>query len=167
MSRTTIRNAIIQKLYAHTSKPIIQGNQNQDKPAYPFLAYNITSPYIKGLGQSVKEVEVIEIEEVDNIRETNTDQSQFVISFTAYDKDMMVAVDLAILARNYFLSQGNIDLPKIDVAIIEVGNIESRDTLIVDDYERRQGFDVRFRLVHKSTYTYETIEQVNINYEEE
>lgn len=162
-------NVVIQELQAYLEKPVIYANQNRPKPEYPFLTYSITATYIKGLGREIREVEVVasesEIFDYD-IEENIIDQAQFTVSVTAYGDNPSSAMQLSIDARDFINGQGRDILRPKQVVIVEVGNITNRDTLLVDDYERRSGFDVRFRVVRENKFRYETIEEANINKEE-
>jgi hypothetical protein len=162
-------NDIISRLYDEVQEPVIQGNQNQPKPPYPFIAYNVTSPYIQGLGRPIKSISTINSESEDfdyDIEETHIDQAQMTVSFTAYSDNYSDAYDLALKARDYFSNIGEFGLRSDGIIVVEVLNMSNTDALIVDDYERRINFDVRFRFTHTSKKVYETIEEVNIIEEE-
>lgn len=162
-------NIVMSRLQSYLDKPVIYANQNKPKPAYPYIAYNLTSPYIKGLGNEIRSIEAVastgEVFDYD-IEESIIDQGQFTLSITAYSDEPDGATYLSLDARDFINGQGRDILRPFDIVVIEVGNITSRDTLIVDDYERRAGFDVRFRLVRQHKFTYETIETANIAKEE-
>ena len=156
-----IRNEIVQRLHQHTEKPVVMLEHNREKPPYPFVAYQITTPYAKGLGMSVKTDKTVpsDSEEFDfDVKETLTDQPKITISFTAYSKDSVEAMELAIKVRDWFLLGGYRDFKSIDVVVEEIQGIENRDTLIVDDYERRAGFDVILRTTHETNRIIEGIE---------
>lgn len=151
-------NTIISKLNTKINKPVILGNQNRPKPNYPFVAYNITSPYIQGLGRESRSIEIVD----GDTEETRIDQAQIVVSFTAYSDDSTEAYDLCLGVRDYFSNQAEFELRREGIVVVEIEDMQNTDTLIVDDYERRFTIDVRFRFVHTSKKIYETIEEVNI-----
>ena len=164
MNLVAIRNEIISKLYSYIDKPIILGNQVNTKPSYPFMTYNINNVYIKGLGREIEKQEIVASENEDfefDIKIKLTEQAQFVFSFSAYSDDIIECYELAELAREYFSGKARMDFT--DFVVVEISNINSVDTLIVDEYERRAVFDVRFRTVNEVEFNIETIEELNIN----
>ena len=55
--------------------------------------------------------------------------------------------------HDYFRFSGYQYLSDNGIIVVGVGNIQNRDLLEVDEYERREGFDVRMR-------TLDTIERI-------
>lgn len=158
-----IRNKIIEKMTDMLGVPVIQSNQTEDRPPYPFLAYTIISSNIpeRGTGNYLQEVIPSESNEFkSDIKETLQEQPQFLISFTAYAENDFDAAELARKAYDLLKFQLYYFLRAIDVTVIEIKNFGSRSVLEEDEYERRCGFDVRFRTSYQIERTVETVEKV-------
>ncbi|MGP1567977.1 MAG: phage neck terminator protein [Peptoanaerobacter stomatis] len=174
MELTTLRNSIVKLLHKHTKRPVVMIRQTADKPLtkdkkevdYPFIGYNFLGTLIKDKEMGVYEDVVIESNNPNfekDIQENLHLQSQFTISFSVYSKDTMEAKQLALDVWEYFKHIGYYDLQKENIVVIECMNIQNRDIFEVDEYERREGFDVRFRIAHKIQRRLETIEKYTIN----
>ena len=174
MELTKLRNVIVKLLHEHTKRPVVMLRQAQDKPFkqdesgvdYPFIAYNLISTLTKDkeMGNLIQE----EIKSSNqnfktDILETLQLQPQFTISFSVYGKDSMQAKDLVLEVWNYFKHKSYYDLIRHNIVVVECMNISNRDVLQIDEYERREGFDVRFRTTHQIQRTIETIETYKIN----
>lgn len=173
---TQFRNTIVALLHQHTDRPVIMMRQNADRPTkadktgidYPFLAYNFISTYIKDKGQgnySAAEIPSDDPRFKVDLLESLELQPQFSISFTAYAKDEMQAKELAMKAWEFFRFSGYHLLAREKITVVEVLGISNRDIFEVDDYERREGFDVRFRRLQKIENRLETIEKYEIDKE--
>lgn len=163
MITANIRNKIIEKITDELGVPVIQSNQTEDRPPYPFVTYTIISSNTaeKGTGNYLQEVIPSSSAPFKNdIRETLELQPQFFISFTAYAEKDFEAENTARKLYDLLKFQLYYFLRAIDVTVIEIKNFGSRSVLEVDEYERRCGFDVRFRTSYKIERTVETIEKV-------
>ncbi len=173
---TRLRNAIVKLLYEHTKRPVVMLRQNADKPLnsektgidYPFLGYNFVATYIndKGTGN----YKAINIDSKNprfkvDLLESLELMSKFSMSFTAYSKDEVSSKDLAMTAWEFFKFRGYHLLARENLIVVDVMNVGSRDIFDIDDYERREGFDVIFRRFHKIESTLETIETYKIDKE--
>ncbi len=158
-----IRNKIIEKMTDMLGFPVIQSNQTEDRPPYPFVAYTIISSNTpeKGTGNYLQEVISSSSTPFKNdIRETLELQPQFFISFTAYAEKDFEAENAARKLYDLLKFQLYYFLRSIDVTVIEIKNFGNRSVLEVDEYERRCGFDVRFRTSHQIERTVETVEKI-------
>lgn len=158
-----IRNKIIEKMTDMLGVPVIQSNQTEDRPPYPFVTYTIISSNTseKGTGNYLQEVISSSSTPFKNdIRETLELQPQFFISFTAYAEKDFEAENTARKLYDFLKFQLYYFLRSIDVTVIEIKNFGNRSVLEVDEYERRCGFDVRFRTSYKIERTVETVEKV-------
>lgn len=158
-----IRNKIIEKMTDMLGVPVIQSNQTEDRPPYPFVTYTIISSNIpeRGMGNYLQEVIPSSSAPFKNdIKETLELQPQFFISFTTYAENDFEAEDIAKRAYDLLKFRLYYFLRSIDVTIIEIKNFGNRSVLEVDEYERRCGFDVRFRTSHRIERTVETVEKV-------
>jgi len=165
MDIKAIRNGIVTELNNFLEVPVVTLEQNKPKPKYPFLTYKITTPYVKGFGMEVQTSKLIPSQNTNfeyDIEETIVDQPTFTISFTAYSKDSLESQELALKACNWFNHIGYYTLKNLDVVLVSIEAIGSRDTLIVDDYERRNGFDVILRTTHIVSRRVETIEDYSM-----
>lgn len=162
MDLQAIRNVIVQGLHQYTSRPVVMLEQNKHKPDYPFLAYQITTPYVKGFGHDVETRELVESNNPSfeyDFEEKKLDQPTFTISFTAYSFDSLESQQLALQARDWLNHIAYYELKRLGVVVVSIEAIGNRDTLIIDDYERRNGFDVIFRATSEATRRLETIEE--------
>ncbi|WP_423892808.1 phage neck terminator protein [Filifactor alocis] len=158
-----IRNKIIEKMTDMLGFPVIQSNQTEDRPPYPFLTYTIISSNTpeRGMGNYLQEVIPSESNEFkSDVKEILQLQPQFFISFTAYSQDDFEAEDVAKRAYDLLKFKLYYFLRSIDVTVIEIKNFGNRSVLEVDDYERRCGFDVRFRTSYKIERSVETVEKI-------
>lgn len=163
MITANIRNKIIEKMTDELGVPVIQSNQTEDRPRYPFVTYTIISSNTpeKGTGNYLQEVISSSSTPFKNdIRETLELQPQFFISFTAYAEKDFEAENTARKLYDLLKFQLYYFLRSIDVTVIEIKNFGNRSVLEVDEYERRCGFDVRFRTSHQIERTVETVEKV-------
>lgn len=158
-----IRNKIIEKMTDMLGVPVIQSNQTEDRPPYPFLAYTIISSNTpeRGTGNYLQEtIPSTSANFQKDIKEILQLQPQFLISFTAYAEKDFDATELARKVYDLLKFQLYYFLRSIDVTVIEIKNFGNRSVLEVDEYERRCGFDVRCRTSYKIERIVETVEKV-------
>ncbi|MCM3143043.1 hypothetical protein [Brevibacillus sp. MER 51] len=153
-----IRSAIVQPLTAHLSLPVIEMNGGGDMPKHAFLTYDFSGPEdAHGFP--------IEYQEGNNLRHVGT--VSFTVSFLSYADDKATSIENAIRARDWLKRDGRELLKdRVNVIVTEIGTIENRDVLIVDDWERRQGFDVTFRTIDETVSEFIAIEKANVKGEE-
>lgn len=117
--------------------PVIMANQTAPVPPYPYISYTVINPVIANMkGYCVAD---------DGTRYKPLTQ---VWSFTVQSDDDVQAVNVALLAYDWFALAGNEYLNDNNIVAQRVGNITNRDTLLTIEYEHRNGFDVTFSLVH-------------------
>jgi hypothetical protein len=143
----TAIKSIIGRIYQDTGIRVIQANLTAPTPSLPYGVYNITSPYIKGVGRE----NVSTYEDETGLYLKRTEQYQVTISFNLYAKDSETTIDLATQVRKWFLFMGEEFIQEQNIAVIEAGNIENRTTFLVDSYEYKYGFDVQLRLSEEAT----------------
>ncbi|WP_051302790.1 phage neck terminator protein [Salibacterium aidingense] len=153
-----VRKAVVSELYSHLGTRVEMNNQIASKKEYPFLGYAFTSSYIADNGHGIYTREAAG----DDVAVTKTTFPRLTLSLTAYDTDPDNAFQLAKKAHGWFSFQGYDYLKSNGLVVVEAGSIENRDTLIADDYERRQGFDVQLRTTERLTMTVPAIETVQI-----
>jgi hypothetical protein len=170
MNIQAIRNGIVAGLYNHLQKPVIMAEQAENKPTYPYLSYKFIVPYNPDTGRGIEVSKLIPSDNPDfeyDFEETKIQQPTMTISFTAYSLDSLESQELALKAREWMDHIGYYDLKRLGVVVVSVEAMGNRDTLIVDEYERKVGFDVIIRVVHEVKRRLETIEEVNLNKESE
>ncbi|MDQ0299640.1 hypothetical protein J2S78_002060 [Salibacterium salarium] len=158
-----IRKAVVSELSSHVNTRVEMNNQKASKKEYPFLGYQFTSPYIEGDGYGIYTKET----SGDDVEVTRTTFPRLTLSMTAYDMDPNESFTLAKKAHAWFSFQGYDYLKRNGLVVTETGSIENRDTLIADDYERRNGFDVQLRTTEQLSMMLPAIETVQIGRSEE
>ena len=161
---TQLRSDILKELNNHIAptKAIIQ-DQNGPRPQYPFLTCKFSTPYSPQQGQALETGKAIVSNNLDfkfDYQYTREEQPKITISITAYSETLDEAETKAMLAYRWFDFIGYEYLKEKDLIVVDRTDIQERDTLIIDDYERRKGFDVVLRTVDTDTRVVETIESV-------
>lgn len=165
------RNEIIGLLHTYLRRPLIMLNQASDRPEikgktdYPFMGYRVITDLIKDREMGIYGSKSIPsnnpLWDIDKLESVEF-QPQMTISFTAYDRDLVKSKELAIKAWEYLNHIGYYDLSAKNIVVVECQNVSGRDILEVDDYERRHGFDARFRYTYKIDRRNATIENYDI-----
>lgn len=166
---TGTRNVIVKELAAYLGFPVVMLEQAAKKPPYPFVGYKITTTYNPEQGQSIEineTVPSVTSEYEYDIERTVTEQPTITISVTAYSKIEEESTELALQAREWFRFQGEDILDGLNIVVVETTPVQNRDILLVEAYERRQGFDVILRISDQSTKRIDTIEHAEITRKE-
>lgn len=158
MDLKTIRNSIVYQINGLVALPVIFTPTVAPLPSYPFVTYSFISTYLDGASHE----EVTEATG-DWVNRELVTQSEFTMSFNAYSLDSMESKSLIKAIWDYFKHTGYHKLKEIDLVVVEVGNINNLDVLDINKYERREGFDVRFRTIDRTSRPTETIKTYNIN----
>ena len=164
MATITIRNTLIKALHEHLQCPIVPTDTAARKPDYPYASYKITST-------QNNETFWLEDETVPSINPvfeydvltTRFEQPQFTISFNTYSNDEEIAYNLAVKARDWFTFHGDLLFVDMSIVVVHASNISDRTQQIVDDFERRYGFDVRIRSARAISKRVETIEHHSLS----
>ncbi|MCM3413523.1 phage neck terminator protein [Metabacillus litoralis] len=152
-------NAIIAKIFQDTQIRIVEANQNNAPTlTVPYGIYNITSPFIKGVGTEDVTYQVTET----NLEKKRTEQYKQTVSFTFYGTDNETTIDLANKVRQWFLFFGEEFIQSKNITVVSIGNIQNRTTFLVDSYEYKHGFDVQFRLSEELTKNVDFFDKVTI-----
>jgi len=107
---------------------------------YPQIGYTITSQ------TNVANIERLEDDGCDNLKKVWDMQFEVMASFTVLHNNIYECIELANALNSWFKSSINDELGRYGVVIVFVTPVTTRDFLLVNDYERRQGFDVNIRL---------------------
>ena len=158
------RNHIIGGLNEHMGDkcPVVLSTSVEPQIDYPYISYTITNPRIEPVKYSM--FEEANADKIVRRYETIIEQ---VYSFTIIGNEEDQVQDLMHKAVNYFRIYGVDNLSIHQIAIVEVSNVQNRDNFVTVDYEKRIGFDVRFRMTEVSEYSANYIEKATINKEEE
>lgn len=162
----SIRTKIVTGLTQYLGNPVILLGQNKPKPDYPYLTYKFTTPYKSPDGRPIELFNIVPSNDPSfdfDIEETKIEQPTITLSLTAYSLDSMQAHELALMARGWFECYGYQILKDSNLIVVSVEAMGNRDTLIVDDYEQRVGFDVILRTVSTISRRIETIEEYSLN----
>jgi hypothetical protein len=154
-----IRDALIIPLHTFAGVPVIEQEDTGDQPTGPHATYKFTSSYIKDVGMSEEWAEASEDTYVLKQQET----FKVALSITAYAADSDASFDLAMTLREWFQFYGQDDLEAANIAVVNLGNVDNRDAFVVDEYERRNGFDVILRVSKELSMDVGYIEKVEIN----
>ena len=164
-----ISESIINEVKSYLgSSEVIFAEQKKKKPKYPFVTMKITSPYIAENGQGIITQDVVPSTNSNfeyDIEMTKAEMPKITISITTYSLDDIEAIELAMKCREWFNFKGYKFLDEKDLIVVDLSSIFNKDTLIVGDYERRQGFDVILRTTDETKLVIETIEEVDIRRE--
>lgn len=136
------RNKVIAALYNYINQPVIINPQTTNRPPYPFIGYTVTTVSMK---EDNEYGNIIESDSVNDIKQTLEYNDNMMISFTAYSLNMAEAYNIASKAYEFFKFAGLQTLEDENLVVVDTMNVETRDILEVDAYERRAGFDVRIR----------------------
>lgn len=152
-----IRNTIIGNLFTATGVPVIMSDQSGPRPAFPFVSYTVTSPYLP-IGGPIK----TQMAAGGVLYDVTTYQVEMVFSFTAHSQDPDEALNLALRVLDYYRNTAPALLGEYGMAVVSVSGVQNRDQLMVMEYERRSGLDVRFRVLDRKVEPLEYIERATI-----
>lgn len=158
MSIAEVRDAVIVPLYAFCdSVPIIKADDIGDRPEGTHATYKITLAS-KDIGQAAKGGEMVG----GVFYVTSKTMERVTLSFNAYAADDFASRELADKIHGWFTFHGLETLDDAGIAVIEVTDIENRDVMILDEYERRNGFDVILRVGKVMSKQMDYIENADI-----
>jgi len=170
MTVKDLRNKIVKLLWQHTGRPVILSDQAQPEADPPFFIYTVTTPY-----SSTGEIGDItwRPDGEDALLEDRMEMPSATLSITACSENRTgddgeeisgadEAEDLADKAVAYFKHLGYDDFTALGICIVDVGPVQDRTTLMVDEASRRKGFDVRIRYTRTDTRRISTVKNTNI-----
>jgi hypothetical protein len=159
MSTMAARNGIVKGLHEWLGCPVVPTDTADPKPDYPYISHKITSA--QNNNTFWLEDEPVPSNNPDfeyDILTTRKEQPQFTLSINAYSDSDEAAYDLAVKVRDWFTFHGDLYFVDMNIAVVQATNITDRTQQIVDDFERRYGFDVRIRAARAIARRVETIE---------
>lgn len=132
---------ILQELEDYLSCSVIFADQAAPKPPYPYLTLKVIIDNISNGNHP----SITNEEDGDNFKQVATMQNSISISITGYGREFESVERLVKKAHDWFHFIGKKTLKGLGMVVSSVEAIQNRDSLIVDDYERRRGFDVMLR----------------------
>ena len=158
------KNNIVKGLHAHLNVDVVPTDTASRKPEYPYLSYKIITEQEPARFAIVYEAVPSTNPNFDtDVKVIRKEQNHFTMSINAYSMDEDEARELAIKAAEWFSFTGYHYFASINVAVIKVGEVTDRTQQLVDDYERRYGFDVRIRAAKGISKRLERIEGYAFN----
>ena len=143
---------------------VIERDQNAPAPQYPFVGFKWIA-IAPEPGQPRRTRRVVPAQDPrweHDVQYTYIRNPVMTLSVTAYDRDGTTIHGIAQAAHDWFSipELGGDWLQPASAVIVEVTAITDRDTVLDEQIERRQGFDVRLRVVDVVAVTVPTIERV-------
>jgi len=165
-----LQTRIVTGLRAHLQPlgvtAIIERDQNAPVPPYPFVGFKwiAITPEPGSLRRTRDVVPASDPRFPLDVQYTYVRNPVMTLSVTVFDRDGDRVHLIAQAAHDWFSipELGDDWLQPTGAVIIEVTPITDRDTVLDEQIERRQGFDVRLRVVDVLQLTVPTIERVRI-----
>lgn len=167
MTLKELRNHVVKLLWSYLEIPVILSDQAQPEVDPPFLIYSVTTPY-----SSTGELGDIgwRPDGEGGLLEDRMEMPSATLSFTACSMNRAgedgeeisgadEAEEVAEKAVGYFRHIGYDDFARLGICVVDVGPVQDRTTLLVDEAARRKGFDVRIRYTRIDTRKISTVEQ--------
>ncbi|MEB4781424.1 hypothetical protein P5G60_06660 [Paenibacillus jamilae] len=149
-----IRSAIVRNLSTYLGIKVVELNSGGDMPKGAFLTYSFTDGPAEGRGFPVVTQE--------NGKLVQRETVEFTVSFLSYAADSADSITNALRAQDWLKTIGRDVLKDLDVVVFNIGSVDNRDILIADEWERRFGFDVDFRITAVADQDLQWIEKANI-----
>jgi hypothetical protein len=138
---------------------LIPADTTNSIPNLPFGTMKITSPYIKdGEGQGSEYIEDIDSKSY-HVRDERYKQ---VLSINTFAESEELAFEHAKTIHRWFLFFGRAFLQDQQIVLVNVGNISSRTTFLLESYEYKCGFDVKIRLSERLSREIDYISSIQI-----
>ena len=172
MTFVEMRNAMVKKLWDYLGCPVVLADQVQPEATFPFVIYSVTAPYIPG--NTMGDYRTLPDGEDSTVVRRVMPTATF--SFTCCSMNCMgeggtfvsgadEAYELADEAMGWFLHTGYMDVSALGITVVEVGQVQDRTTLVIDEAARRFGFDVQIRYTREDTLNVPSIKKVTIKKE--
>lgn len=155
MDYAGIRNGIVAGLYQHLRVPVVPTDTNQPKPPYPFVSYKFTTLYRPDATVMIRSPDPDSEQDVEY---TLKEQPQMVLSISTYSLDEAEAYSLALQVQAWFKLHGYRYLKELNLIVVNTTALQDRSILIVDNFEKRIGFDVILRTYSEQKARVEGIE---------
>lgn len=165
----TITTAIVAGLKEHLQiSNVIEMDQPAPKPLYPFVGFKwvTTVPEAGTDRKTVRTVSTADAKWDKDIEYRYVRNPVMTMSLTVYDKGNSDGIHTLTQSAHTWFSIPELGADRLEptgAVILDVSAITGRDTVLDREIERRQGFDVRLRVVDVVTVTVPTIERVIVN----
>src|SRR5690606_25662077 len=164
----TLQGRIVTGLREHLQpfgiSAVVERDQNAPAPPHPFVGIKWTTitPEPGSLRRTREVVPASDPRFPLDVQYTYVRNPVMTLSVTAFDRDGTTIHGIAQAAHDWFSipELGGDWLQPTGAVIVEVTAITDRDTVLDEQIERRQGFDVRLRVVDVVAVTVPTIERV-------
>lgn len=150
--------AINRQLRTDTNINVIQANGKGTLPSLPFGTYNITAPWIKGVGREDRTFK----DKGNGLELTRFEEFRVTLSFNFYAATNETAIEKALQAKKWFVFFGEDFISSQNATLVEVTSVDNRTAFLVDSYEYKHGFDVRLRMTDIDKVMIDWIETVEI-----
>lgn len=145
---------------------IIERDQDAPKPPYPFVGFKWTTitPEVGTLRRTREIVTSSDPRFPFDVEYRYVRNPVLTLSITCHDWDGTRIHDIAQAAHTWWSipELGGDWMGPVQASVVEVTAITDRDTVLDEQIERRQGFDVRLQVVDVVRLTVPTIERVEI-----
>ncbi len=138
---------------------VVMAEPDKPEPDMPYLTMNFTSPYIPEPGLPSETL----ADAGQDLELTQKRHVTAVCSFNVYERDYDLSREIGLEAQAWFEFYGYDHLCLQGVVVVEVMSLQNRDVYTEDAYDRRVGFDVRFRLGSSLSRVITTIETVDVS----
>ena len=164
MTFVEARNELIERLNAHLGIMFVLADDVQPELSFPYAYYSVITPGngIPGMGNVTTEIrDSVDDDGKQDVFSVlhNMPIKQLSITFCSTDRvdnngnDIFgedEAVTLCEQAKNYLQHVGYHELSDAGLVVVEILNIGQRSGLVVNEVNRRYGFDVRIRFAQAS-----------------
>lgn len=145
---------------------IIERDQDAPKPPHPFIGFKwiAITPETGTLRRTREIVPASDPRFLHDVQYRYVRNPVLSLSVTIFDRDGTRIHTITQAAYDWWsIPELGADwMQPVDAAVVEVTAITDRDTMLDEQVERRQGFDVRLRVVDVVRVTMPTIERVEI-----
>jgi len=153
-----VEDAILTGLNAVLSETIVTADQESSKPSYPFGSVKVITAYTNEIGEDTI---VVSEEDANNAKIEKIEQPEMTMSINAYASTFSDAYSLVQDLKDWFEFNSEFYLDALGITVVDTTDIQNRDSLIQDNYERRFGFDARLRYNRTISKIIESINTVD------
>lgn len=155
-----IRTTLVEGLSSFIGMPVIESDTAAEMPPYPFLTYNVTT---SGISTGYPGMTILVDLDDDTVTEQYIDQPIMMVSINSYAIRKTVSIQNAMRAADWLNTTGHDVLKsKANTVVVDIGDIQSRDVQLGDEWERRNGFDVTLRASSVIEVKQDWIEKANM-----
>ena len=144
-----LRNAIFAGLNDYLDCLVVEANQAQTKPPYPYMTILFSGPFEAGSAHTGNIY--IGDNGPDDVDLILAKDQIMALSLTAICETGDQAQQYAVNAAEWFHWQGEQHLKNSGIVVVGSGAITNRDIALIEDFERRVGFDVQLRVLSLSS----------------